>query len=555
MELPIVRGRHWRPVPTEFAALRFVAGMRALLAVLGAVALLAQPASQASLALFVLPPYFIWTALLLWKTLGGWPQAASRLWPWLDAAVLLVAGLPMVQQVPSLGAIMVLPVVAMALLAGVLHATALAVACATALLWLTGWHQPDSAWPALPLGVTIVLLAIGPAVALLTRPSRELLQRRQLLGAFNARSDPRQGLQHHVDVLLELLAVQFEASAATLSLHGPEPRIFQWRPDTGAAVLDEPQAQPWQAHLAALPNDMGCVFTPQSPPGMHMVALDATAPTHGPVTDSTRQALQRLGAQVLTLPLVSYGQASGQLCLCRAQPAFTSDDVQWLHEAMRETLPLLERSDLLEQLQRETTVRERERIGRDLHDSAVQPYLGLKYGLEALARKTAPDNPIRPHVEQLLALTTDELQNLRDVVSGLRAGQDPASGCASLVALHRQAERFQALYGLKVQVFAPQAPRLRGAAAKAVLHMANEALTNVRRHTCATSVTVLLDVHQSDLVMRLRNNLGPAKAAAGEFTPRSLNERAAEFGGSVAVTRNPDFTEVAITLPLIGAVG
>ena len=104
-------------------------------------------------------------------------MAASRLWPWLDAAVLLVAGQLMVQQAPSLGVIMVLPVVAMALLAGVVHAAALALACASTLLLLAGWQQALDALPALPLGVPIVLLAVGPAVALLTRPSRELLQR------------------------------------------------------------------------------------------------------------------------------------------------------------------------------------------------------------------------------------------------------------------------------------------------------------------------------------------------------------------------------------------
>ena len=151
-------------------------------------------------------------------------------------------------------------------------------------------------------------------------------------------------------------------------------------------------------------------------------------------------------------------------------------------------------------------------------------------------------------------LTTEELQTLRDVVSGLRNGQDPASRCASLVALQRQVDRFQALYGLKVHVFAPQAPRLRGAAAKAVLHMVNEALTNVRRHTSATAVTVLLDMRQTDLVMRMRNDLGSGEAPAS-FVPRSLTERANELGGSVAVTREPDFTEIAITLPLIGAIG
>jgi signal transduction histidine kinase len=37
--------------------------------------------------------------------------------------------------------------------------------------------------------------------------------------------------------------------------------------------------------------------------------------------------------------------------------------------------------------------------------------------------------------------------------------------------------------------------------------------------------------------------------------PRSLTERAAEFGGTVTVSHEPNFTELAITLPLLGAIG
>jgi signal transduction histidine kinase len=550
--------RRTRLVPSEFAFLRFVAGMRALLAVLVATGLLAQSGTQLSPLVLLLVPYLLWAAVLLWKTLQGWPRAASKVWLWVDAGVVLLVSQAMIQPATLRGALAVLPVVALALLAGARHATALALACAGALL-LASWHHgagPLLTWVPLPMGVPIILLALGPAAALLARPSRELRQRLQLLDAFNERSDPRQGLRHHVDVLLGLLGRQYELSAAVISLQGPEPRIFQWRPGSAAQVLLEPEVQVWSERLAVLPHDVGCHCNSSgSDTRYSVVALSAHAAANGPMSDGARRALLAMGPHTLALPLMSYGQPLGHLCLSRPAPAFAEADFRWLDHVMREALPLLERSDLLEQLQRETESRERERIGRDLHDSAVQPYLGLKYGLEALSRHAGPHNPISANIQQLLHLATDELQTLRDVVSGLRSGHDPASGSASLVALQRQVERFQALYGLKVHVFAPQAPHLRGSAAKAVLHMVNEALTNVRRHTSATAVTVLLDVHQTDVVLRLRNDHGPSEVLAAGFVPRSLTERAAEFGGTVTVTHEPNFTEIAITLPLIGAVG
>jgi signal transduction histidine kinase len=544
-----------RLVASELALLRFVAGMRAMLALLTGLTALAHRGSHDPTVHVVLLTYLAWAAVLLWKTLHGWPQARWRLWLWLDACAVLTACQLMAQGAPLLGIVLVLPVVAMALLAGVAHATVLAVVCTAALLMLSGLHRTADSPPPLPLLVPVLLVAFGPMAALLVRPSRALQQRRQLLDAFNERLDPRQGLRHHVDVLLQLLANHLNLSVATLSLQGLEPRIFEWRAGQAAQVLNEPDVQLWRERLAKLQHELGCICASDGHGSPRVMALDPQSGRRAPVSEAVRLTLLDIGAQALALPLQSYGQPLGHLCLRRAEGAFGADELRWLHNVMRETLPLLERSDLLEQLQRETAARERERIGRDLHDSAVQPYLGLKYGLEALARLAGPDNPISAKVGQLVQMANEELQTLRDVVSGLRSGQDTSCSSASLSALQRQVKRFEALYGLKVQVFAPAALELRGSAAKAVLHMVNEALTNVRRHTSATAVTILFDVRQASVVLRLRNDHGRGEALAADFVPCSLSERAAEFGGGVVVAHESNFTEIAITLPMVGAIG
>jgi signal transduction histidine kinase len=546
-----------RLVPSEIAFLRFVAGIRALLATLCALALLADQLAMPSLYMALMLVYLGWAAWLLWKTLHGWPLASSRLWLWFDAAALLVTSQMVAHSMPLFGISTVLPVVAMAILAGAAQAMVLAVACAAAMLAAAGSFANVSALPPLPVSVPIIVLALGPAAALLARPSRDLRLRLKLVETLNERSDPRQGLRHHVDMLLEQLAVHFDLRAATISLQGPEPRIFQRLAGQPANELASPESDRWRRWLTALPRDVGCLLAAEGSITAGAAAVHlASGVRSRALDDETRRTLEHIGTQALSIPLMNYGQPLGTLCLQRDEPAFDAADVRWLGNVMNEIMPLLERSDLLEQLQHETASRERERIGRDLHDSAVQPYLGLKYGLEALARRAGPANPISPQIDQLVGLATEELQTLRDVISGLRRGDDPgqADG-APLAALQREAQRFEALYGLKVNIFAPQAPRLRGSAAKAVLHMVNEALTNARRHTSATAVTVLLDVNKSDVVLRLRNDHGREDTLPEDFLPLSLTQRATELGGSVEIEHQPDFTEIVITLPMLGAIG
>lgn len=530
------------PQRSRRALLRHVAGTRALLALSAGLTLL--PAVPDVPTALLLVAYAAGAALLLALALRDRPTAHWRLWLWLDAFVLLLASRLLASPIAAL---MVLPVVAVALLSGLRAALVLALAAAVS-LWLVAQGEGSP----MALAVPLLLLTLGPAVALLARPGSALRERQRVLAAFTEQADPRHGLRRQVQVLLDLLGTHFGLERALLDLPGPAPRVFCWEPAAGVRVLEDEALQRWRAQRAVLPANQGCVVSAE--PLVSVRAFDLASGTPGAALHpGACRVLLEAGAQGLWMPLHSYGRTQGQLCLLRREPAFTAAELRWVHALMRELLPLLERADLLEQLQDETTARERERIGRDLHDSAVQPYLGLKYGLEALARMAGEDNPVRPQIVQLVQMTNDELQALRDMVSGLRRGQDPGGASAgALAALQRQAQRFESLYGLKVEVQLPEeAPPVRGSLAKALLHLFNEALTNVRRHTQATAVMVQFDVQPQQLCMRVRNNRA-GSAPALPFTPRSLSERAQEFGGHVAVNQPPGCTEVAITLPLTG---
>ena len=58
----------------------------------------------------------------------------------------------------------------------------------------------------------------------------------------------------------------------------------------------------------------------------------------------------------------------------------------------------------------------------DLHDSAIQPYLGLKYAVECVAMRIPAENPARAEVDALAELVNAEVASLRELISGLRTG-------------------------------------------------------------------------------------------------------------------------------------
>ena len=150
----------------------------------------------------------------------------------------------------------------------------------------------------------------------------------------------------------------------------------------------------------------------------------------------------------MVLPVTSFGQPLGHLWLAECDQPFNADDAQLIYGVIDDAMPLLERADLMEQLQREGAIKERERIGRDLHDSAVQPYVGLKYGLEALARTAGSSNPVLAAFSNCSSSPTTSCRtSVTWWVVCARATTKRAGSADG--AIERQAKRFETIYGVE----------------------------------------------------------------------------------------------------------
>lgn len=194
----------------------------------------------------------------------------------------------------------------------------------------------------------------------------------------------------------------------------------------------------------------------------------------------------------------------------------------------------------------DAAARERSRISLDLHDGTIQPYLGLRFGLEALARKLDDDDPLAPEVGELCRMTQESIDELRGYVRVLDGGGARNPGLHE--GLRRQVERFGRLYGIEVATRVRADVDIEPPLADEVVRMIGESLANVGRHTSSRQATV--DVAAGDGELRAEVVDEGGGGAWRRFEPVSLRRRAEALGGAVAVAPHGAGSAVTMTIPL-----
>ena len=193
---------------------------------------------------------------------------------------------------------------------------------------------------------------------------------------------------------------------------------------------------------------------------------------------------------------------------------------------------------------------ERRRLQRDLHDG-LGPTLASLYQRVDAARslfgrdQAAADRLLSDVAEQ----TRSVIGDIRSLVRELHPPELDELGLAA--ALESVGSRFD---DLDVRVTAGDLPPLEPVVEAAAYRIAVEALTNVARHSAASSATVRLDVADDALVVSVVDDGVGMEAGARLGTGmRSMRERADELGGWCEVVDAPGGgTRVRAMIPLRG---
>ncbi len=256
--------------------------------------------------------------------------------------------------------------------------------------------------------------------------------------------------------------------------------------------------------------------------------------------DPLQEISELLAAEAyITVPVRYRGETVGRLYLTAAcRYSFEASDVDFLLQVLEHTMPTIDNIRLVDRLASDAAEAERRRIARDLHDSVIQPYIGLQMGLVAIQKKLATHSDAVPaDVERLLALTNAGIADLRHYTGELQENGAHDSGLLPgglLPAVQRFAKKFAEATGIVVHVEAETALPVHDRLAAEVFQMVAEGLSNVRRHTRSAQATVTLCCQDDHLRLRIANDVATGTAPT-PFTPRSITERATALGGGAHV--------------------
>ncbi len=204
----------------------------------------------------------------------------------------------------------------------------------------------------------------------------------------------------------------------------------------------------------------------------------------------------------------------------------------------------------------DTQEEERGRVARELHDSISQILVAVRYALELARRRLSLGDE---RAGESLSAGIDSLNGaigeVRRISRDLRPGVLDDLGLGP--ALQTLMEDFSKRTGIETEfetvVFRN---RLDQDAKIALYRIAQEALTNVEKHSGATKVRLLVRGHKQGAMMRIEDNgrgvaaSRESDAADGGLGLRNMTERMEQLNGSLRVLSSRTGTVIEAQVPL-----
>lgn len=168
---------------------------------------------------------------------------------------------------------------------------------------------------------------------------------------------------------------------------------------------------------------------------------------------------------------------------------------------------------------------ERRILAADIHDTFTQTLTGIGYNLEILKQQAKTGVPVQPgELDEAIGLIHRAVDQARDLIAILSPQLMDTVGFTP--ALEQMIRNFEQDSGIRVQtdlVYDVDLPREQGIC---LFRVAQEALTNIRRHSGMAEAALLLTVEDGSVVLKVSDK-GQGMA---ERDPLSLSRNRNRFG-------------------------
>jgi NarL family two-component system sensor histidine kinase LiaS len=198
---------------------------------------------------------------------------------------------------------------------------------------------------------------------------------------------------------------------------------------------------------------------------------------------------------------------------------------------------------------------ERNRLARDLHDSAKQQAFAAAAQIST-ARKLINTDPeaAEKHIQEAERLTLALRKELTSLIQQLRPAALEGKGLAA--ALYEYTQEWSRQSGIAANVRVQRQRALDLEIEQNVFRIVQEALSNIARHSNATQVDIEVIYSTNNITSSIHDNgsgFDPGSVNNG-FGMQSMSERAERLGGTLSIESKPGAgTIISIKLPLNGS--
>ncbi len=407
------------------------------------------------------------------------------------------------------------------------------------------------------LVLPLYLLTIGYLLARWGGQEISQRHRLKLLQETDTQWNPRFGVDNAISKNIERIMHFFAANSCVLVVRRPtSPPTYLTYSEShharGHLHLPNNISEDIAALLLNLPDTFSVCWDPNPKSWRRFFSgMNVHSVVEASVAEKCRLLANLLDTEAfLSVPYAQRDGTEGRVFLTPKNTPFTNHDVEFMEELVTAIARVVESIQLIDELMFKAAEHERYRISLDIHDTTIQPYIGLKLGLDALKRQAGDQNPVSKGINELIEMTESTIKDLRRYAKNLRDDSAP-TGDSLVVAIREQADRFRRFYGIEVAVECASEVPVNSRIAGAVLQILSEGLSNVLRHTQAKRAVIGMRCENQQLRLDITNELPINSDAAPEFTPRSINARVQSLGGAIFVDRNTKgFTVLQVSIPL-----